>query len=71
MNDDVKIGIVFGCEKLNVRIEPRTNAPIVCKIPKGSEVMIDDKESSKDFYKVFTSAGIDGFCMKSYIQIQN
>jgi hypothetical protein len=32
--------------------------------------MIDEKESTEEFYKVCTAAGIEGFCMKKFIAIQ-
>lgn len=62
-----KTGIVSGCTRLNVRNAPRTTAGIVCEIACGTEVEIDEQESTVDFYKVYTSSGIEGYCVKSYI----
>lgn len=63
------IGIVTGCEKLRVREQANANATVVCEIKVGSEVMIDEEESAGAFYKVCTGAGVEGFCMKDYIVI--
>lgn len=61
------IGTVSGCFNLNVREKPDLRAPVACVIPENAEVIIDEKESTDRFYKVFTSAGIEGYCMKTYI----
>lgn len=62
-----KTGHVFGCAKLNVRKAPKPKADIVCEIHCHTEVEIDEDESTEDFYKIYTTSGIEGFCMKSYI----
>ena len=62
-----KLGVVTECVKLNVRDEPDVNADILCTILLGSEVAIDEEESTDDFYKVCTETGVEGFCMKQYI----
>ena len=69
-SEDVKIGFVTNCKKLNVREEPRIDATIVCEVDYQTELMIDENESTEEFYKVFTAAGIEGFCMKNFITIQ-
>lgn len=62
-----KTGRVFGCARLNVREAPKPKANIVCEIPCHTEVEIDEDESTADFYKIHTTSGIEGFCMKTYI----
>lgn len=62
-----KTGFVYGCSKLNVRSEPKSDASIVCVIEQKSEVEIDMAQSTDDFYKVCLASGIEGFCVKSYI----
>ncbi len=68
--EDVKIGFVTNCKKLNVREKPRTDATIICEVDYQTELMIDEKESTEEFYKVCTATGIEGFCMKKFIAIQ-
>lgn len=65
-----KIGRVSGCAKLNVRVAGKFNSDVVCEIPSNTEVEIDEEESTVDFYKICTSSGIEGFCMKTYITVE-
>ena len=69
-SEEIKIGLVSNCKKLNVRERPTVHAPVVCEIVCQAELMIDEKESTEEFYKVCTAAGIEGFCMKKFIAIQ-
>lgn len=62
-------GFVSGCEKLNVREEPKKDADIVCIIEKDASVIIDVDDSTDSFYKVCTEAGAEGYCMKNFITI--
>ena len=62
-------GKVNNCKKLNIRKLPSRDAEIVSELVEGSEVMIDEKESTALFYKICTEHGIDGYCMKDYITV--
>ena len=64
-----KFGKVSNCKKLNIRKLPSRDAEIVSELIEGSEVMIDEKESTTLFYKICTEHGIDGYCMKDYITV--
>lgn len=66
----VVIGIVSGCEKLNVRKKPETGDNVLCVINKDEEVEIEIADSTEEYYKVFTSNGFDGYCMKKFIAIK-
>ena len=66
-----KVGIVAGCSKLNIREEPKTDSAIISEIPCQAEVLIEEAESTEDFYKVCTPFGVEGFCMKKYIVIKS
>lgn len=68
--DDILLGNVVRCAKLNVRKEPIADAMIVGTLSVSSEVMIDEAESTEDFYKVCTASGMEGYCVKEYITIQ-
>lgn len=68
-DDKEIIGVVVKCEKLNVRKEPASDAEVLTTIPKGAELQIDISESTENFYKVCTGAGIEGYCVKDYISI--
>ena len=61
------VGVVADCKKLNVRKAPNPNASVVCEIAVGTEVEIDEANSTGEFYKVVLASGMEGFCMKKYI----
>lgn len=61
--------VVVDCVKLNVRKEPRVNAPIICTIPRGTEVVAFEKEPTDEFYRICTASSIEGYCMKKYINV--
>ncbi len=62
-----KIGLVYNCEKLNVRQKPKSSAPVICELFRNTEVEINIDGSADGFYKIRTASGIEGFCMKAYI----
>ena len=63
------IGRVVRCAKLNVRKDPDADAEILGTIPAGTEVMIDEGESTDDFYNVCAASGFEGFCMKQFVEV--
>ena len=67
--ENLKFGKISNCKKLNIRKLPSRDAEIVSELIEGSEVMIDEKESTALFYKVCTEHGIEGFCMKQFIKV--
>ena len=64
------IGVVKECAKLNVRTHPSMLASIITEIKVGTKVVIDETESTEDFYRVCTEAGVEGFCMKKFIAVE-
>lgn len=66
----VYIGKIRDCDKLNVREKPSVDAKVLCKLDKNSEVLIDKTNSTKEFYNVVTSSGVEGYCMKKYMSIK-
>lgn len=75
VNDSVdnfnEIGTVIGCEKLRVRPAPDTDQEEISLIDNGSTVKISLEDSTEEFYKVRTDDGIEGYCMKSFINTFN
>lgn len=63
------IGIVTDCTKLNVREQPSKTADILGVISAATELVIIEEESTEDYYKICTSAGLEGYCMKKFITI--
>lgn len=64
------IGIVSGCIRLCIHEKPDTDSDILAAIPAGSEVVVDEVASTDTFYQICNAAGIQGFCMKNYIQLR-
>lgn len=69
-SEEIKIGLVVDCAKLNVREEPDPDADILCEVPSQTELVIDENNSTDEYYSVCTAAGVDGFCMKKFVSIQ-
>ena len=67
---ELLLGVVTDCAKLNVRKAPEVTAPIICTIPRDTEVEVLFEESTDEFYKVLTATGVEGFCMAKYIAIE-
>lgn len=64
-------GYVDNCQLLNVRKSPAKIAEVVSKLPRGTEVLIDESLSDETFYKILTKPGDEGFCMREYITLRN
>ena len=64
------IGAVSGCELLNVRKTPVVADNVVCTLKQDELVVIDVRESADGWYKIYTEAGIEGYCMVQYIAIK-
>lgn len=69
---DVKNDKIFcfvtGCKRLNVREKPSKDAKVLCIIDEDEELttyMTQNEDT--DFYKVTTSKGVEGYCMKKFI----
>lgn len=58
-----------NCKLLNVREEPSKDANVVCKIASKNEVEIDLENSTDEFFKIVTAAGVEGFCMREFITL--
>lgn len=65
-----ELGKIVKCDRLRVRKEPNANAPVIKELAKGTEVMIDIEKSTEEFYSVATESGIEGFCMKKFVELQ-
>lgn len=68
--DKPLVGVVTDCVKLNIRKDSDLNAEVLTTISALSKVDVYPSDSTKDFYKIRTATGIDGFCMKKYIALR-
>ena len=67
--EDMPVGVA-NCLRLHIHTEPNLESEIVCKMRYLTEVLIDEENSTKDFYKVYTAIGAEGFCLKDHITIR-
>lgn len=63
-------GTVIGCLKLNVREQMNLKSTPLSVLPVSSEVKVVANEEHDGWYHVFTSTGVEGYCMKQYISIK-
>lgn len=63
-----KTGIVTA-SLLRVRVAPNSDADVIDNIRKDSEVSIDMKTSTEDWYAVKLENGTKGFCMERFIDV--
>lgn len=60
-------GVVVNCSKLNIREAPSSDADVICVLDVMSEVEIDVAKSDDKWFKVFTSTGVEGYCMRKFV----
>lgn len=60
-------GFVSDCNKLNVRVQPDIEADVVCVLDHATEVVICLDDSTDEWFSICTAAGIEGFCMRKFI----
>lgn len=63
-------GIVTDCKKLNIRKEPSRSSEKVSVEDVGSELLIETDFDNENWYKVSTASGIDGYCMKEFVTLE-
>lgn len=63
------VGVVVGCKRLNIREEPGKESEVVDIVPVETELLIDSDFEHELFYSVLTPDGIDGYCMKEFVDI--
>lgn len=62
-------GTVVDCVKLNVRSKPNSTAEIVYVLPVNTKVMVDTSKMVGDWYYVYTTDGVKGYCLKTNIRV--
>lgn len=60
-------GVVVDCVKLNIRIEPDIHADVACVLDVMSELKIDVSKSNNEWFKVSTATGVEGYCMRKFV----
>lgn len=62
-------GVVVNCAKLNVRSKPSSTADIIAVLDVNASVFVDATKASGDWYYIFTTKGVQGYCLKTNIQV--
>ena len=62
-------GVVANCNMLNIRDDHNKSAAVVAVVSVGTELMIEPVDFG-DWYSVCLASGVRGFCMKSYVAVQ-
>ena len=60
-------GEVANCYKLNIRVAPVANARIEAIVDAGAKLTINVTESTDDWFKITTESGVNGYCMKKFV----
>jgi uncharacterized protein YgiM (DUF1202 family) len=63
-------GTVVNCNRLNIRTKPSINSEPVGNVTVDSEVIVNLNQSNNEWFKVITKDGVEGFCMKKYVKIE-
>lgn len=63
------VGIVKDCARLNVRREPNMESDVLITIAVGDEIEVFQDKSNTEWYAVCTAAGIEGFCMRNFVNV--
>ena len=61
------VGTVSGCAKLNVRAKPAVDGDVLAVLEANSKVEIDPARSTNEWLKITTAAGVNGFCMRKFV----
>lgn len=69
VEDNRVIGKITGFEKLYVRKNPDKDSEPVGIVGINDELGIDFDHSTDLFYKVITSNGLEGYCIKDFVKI--
>ena len=67
--NSVTFGRVINCSKLNVRQYPTLHADVLCCLDENTEIEIDEDKSTSEFYAICTPTGLEGFCLKKFVEI--
>lgn len=60
-------GVIVDCAKLNVRVAPNIDADVECVLNVASEIEIDVFKSTDEWFHVCTAAGVEGYCMRKFV----
>ena len=66
-----KVSGYVNCTRLNVRKDPSVSVGnVINKLNEDDEVSIDLSNSYDIWYKISTASGIEGYCLKEFIDLK-
>lgn len=66
-----KVSGYVNCTRLNVRKDPSVSVGnVINKLNEDDEVSIDLSNSYDLWYKISTASGIEGYCLKEFIDLK-
>ena len=68
-NNGTMSGVVSTGVRLNVRAKPSSTASVLHVLEAGTKVTIDLKQSTGDWYYIYTNKGLWGYCLKELITV--
>lgn len=68
--EEIEEGTVVDCVNLNIRKEPDLNSAVLCTVPVSTKLLIGMAKSTLSWLYVYTESGIEGFCMKQFVDIK-
>lgn len=73
IENTTKTGVVAGCKALKIRKTPNAinSANVICIIKESVKVIVDLDKSTDDWYSVCLENGVEGFCMKKFINLES
>ena len=63
----VTTGTVEKCVKLNVRSKPSIKADAIAVLNVNDKVKIDVDNSTDEWFKITTTDGVKGYCMRKFV----
>lgn len=66
---DTLEGTVVNCTKLNIRENASVRSGIVCILNAMTEVRVDAKRTTNKWAYIYTDNGLEGYCMREYIDV--
>lgn len=60
-------GVVANCARLNIRVAPNSAAPVVCVLDVDSKFEINMSKSTDEWFSICTATGVEGYCMRKFV----
>lgn len=68
VEESVKVNGVVNCPLLNVRKDASPDSDVITTIEQNTKVLILGDEN--DFYNVSLKSGVEGYCVKQFIDVK-